>query len=71
MTDAGVTPDDVERASRRIDGLVRRTPVISHGDLILKRPDRWTIRTIDERLDYVGDPLAPLIGKQQELPDLS
>jgi threonine dehydratase len=36
MTDAGVTPEHVERASRRIDGLVRRTPVISHGDLVLK-----------------------------------
>ena len=36
MTDAGVTPDDVERASRRIAGLVRRTPVIDHGGLVLK-----------------------------------
>jgi bifunctional non-homologous end joining protein LigD len=35
------------------------------------RPDRWTIRTIGERLADVGDPLAPLIGKQQVLPDLS
>ena len=35
------------------------------------RPDRWTIRTIGERLADVGDPLAPLIGKQQTLPDLS
>ena len=35
------------------------------------RPDRWTIRTISERLADVGDPLAPLIGKQQVLPDLS
>jgi threonine dehydratase len=34
--DGQVTPDDVERASRRIDGLVRRTPVIEYGDLILK-----------------------------------
>ena len=35
------------------------------------RPDRWTIRTIAERLAEVGDPLAPLIGQQQVLPDLS
>jgi bifunctional non-homologous end joining protein LigD len=35
------------------------------------RPDRWTIRTIGERLADVGDPLAPLIGMQQALPDLS
>jgi bifunctional non-homologous end joining protein LigD len=35
------------------------------------RPDRWTIRTIGDRLREVGDPLAPLIGKQQTLPDLS
>ena len=35
------------------------------------RPDRWTIRTIGERLADAGDPLAPLIGKQQRLPDLS
>lgn len=38
MSDAAadVTPDDVERASRRIAGLVRRTPVIDHGELVLK-----------------------------------
>ena len=35
------------------------------------RPDRWTIRTIGERLADAGDPLAPLIGRQQKLPDLS
>jgi len=35
------------------------------------RPHRWTIRTIADRLAEVGDPLAPLIGKQQLLPDLS
>ena len=35
------------------------------------RPDRWTIRTIGERLQTSGDPLAPLIGTQQLLPDLS
>jgi bifunctional non-homologous end joining protein LigD len=34
------------------------------------RPDRWTVRTVLERLDADGDPLAPLIGVQQELPDL-
>jgi bifunctional non-homologous end joining protein LigD len=34
------------------------------------RPDRWTIRTIGERLAEAGDPLAPLIGLQQRLPVL-
>jgi bifunctional non-homologous end joining protein LigD len=34
------------------------------------RPDRWTVRTVLDRLDADGDPLAPLIGAQQELPDL-
>ena len=34
------------------------------------RPDRWTLRTIGERLAKVGDPLAPLIGLQQRLPNL-
>ena len=34
------------------------------------RPDRWTIRTIGDRLASAGDPLAPLIGLQQHLPDL-
>lgn len=32
--------------------------------------DRWTVRTVLDRLDEAGDPLAPLIGQQQELPDL-
>ena len=35
------------------------------------RSDRWTIRTIGDRLAAVGDPLAGLIGRQQVLPDLS
>jgi bifunctional non-homologous end joining protein LigD len=35
------------------------------------RPDRWTIRTVGERLAAAGDPLAPLIGLQQRLPELS
>ena len=34
------------------------------------RPDGWTIRTIGERLRTHGDPLAPLIGRQQMLPEL-
>jgi bifunctional non-homologous end joining protein LigD len=34
------------------------------------RPDRWTIRTVIDRVDNVGDPLAPLIGRAQELPTL-
>ena len=33
-------------------------------------PDRWTIRTVLDRLRTVGDPLAPLIGQEQELPAL-
>ncbi|MPY79899.1 MAG: ATP-dependent DNA ligase [Actinophytocola sp.] len=34
------------------------------------RPDRWTIRTVPERLRLAGDPLAPLIGTPQTLPRL-
>ena len=34
------------------------------------RPDRWTIRTVLDRLATVGDPLAPLIGRHQKLPSL-
>jgi bifunctional non-homologous end joining protein LigD len=34
------------------------------------RPDRWTIRTVFERLEASGDPLRPLIGLQQGLPSL-
>ena len=33
-------------------------------------PDRWTIRTVLDRLAEVGDPLRDLIGLQQDLPDL-
>lgn len=33
-------------------------------------PDRWTIRTLGRRLEAVGDPLRPLIGLAQELPEL-
>ncbi|HEX2297260.1 MAG TPA: ATP-dependent DNA ligase, partial [Pseudonocardiaceae bacterium] len=33
-------------------------------------PDRWTIRTVLDRVHTVGDPLAPLIGRNQELPAL-
>jgi bifunctional non-homologous end joining protein LigD len=32
------------------------------------RSDRWTIRDVFERLESVGDPLAGLIGLQQDLP---
>jgi threonine dehydratase len=31
-----VTPDDIERAAQRIESYVRRTPVIQHGDIVLK-----------------------------------
>ena len=34
------------------------------------RPDRWTISSVLERLTEAGDPLAPLIGRQQKLPPL-
>lgn len=34
------------------------------------RPDRWTVRTVLDRVATAGDPLAPLIGRQQRLPDL-
>jgi bifunctional non-homologous end joining protein LigD len=34
------------------------------------RPDRWTIRTVLDRLATAGDPLAPLIGRHQQLPPL-
>ena len=34
-------------------------------------PDRWTIRTVLDRLEADGDPLRPLVGLQQKLPDLA
>lgn len=34
------------------------------------RPDRWTIRTVTDRIRQDGDPLAALIGRQQPLPTL-
>ena len=34
------------------------------------RPDRWTIHDVLPRLAEVGDPLLPLIGLGQRLPDL-
>jgi bifunctional non-homologous end joining protein LigD len=33
-------------------------------------PGRWTIRTVGDRLAEAGDPLAPLVGRQQRLPAL-
>jgi bifunctional non-homologous end joining protein LigD len=33
-------------------------------------PDRWTIRDVGARLASAGDPLAPLLGRQQALPPL-
>ncbi|MGH3843435.1 MAG: DNA polymerase ligase N-terminal domain-containing protein [Pseudonocardiaceae bacterium] len=33
-------------------------------------PDRWTIRTVIDRVRDVGDPLAPLVGLEQQLPAL-
>jgi bifunctional non-homologous end joining protein LigD len=34
------------------------------------RPDRWTVHTALPRLRDTGDPLAPLIGRHQDLPPL-
>lgn len=34
------------------------------------RPDRWTVRTVLDRVAEAGDPLAPLIGLPQQLPEL-
>jgi bifunctional non-homologous end joining protein LigD len=34
------------------------------------RPDRWTMRTVLDRLESVGDPFRSLLGVQQELPEL-
>ena len=34
------------------------------------RSDRWTIRTVLTRLEQAGDPLAPLVGRAQRLPEL-
>ena len=34
------------------------------------RPDRWNIDDIGERLAEHGDPLAAMIGKQQQLPEI-
>jgi bifunctional non-homologous end joining protein LigD len=33
-------------------------------------PDRWTVRTVPDRVREAGDPLAPLIGRLQKLPPL-
>ena len=33
-------------------------------------PDRWTIRSVFDRLEEMGDPLRPHIGMQQSLPSL-
>jgi bifunctional non-homologous end joining protein LigD len=33
-------------------------------------PDRWTIRTVLDRLADAGDPMAHLVGMAQELPEL-
>jgi bifunctional non-homologous end joining protein LigD len=35
------------------------------------RPDRWTIRTVLERLETRGDPFRALLGSAQELPELT
>jgi bifunctional non-homologous end joining protein LigD len=35
------------------------------------RPDRWTIRTVPERVRTLGDPFRALLGVDQELPELT
>jgi bifunctional non-homologous end joining protein LigD len=32
-------------------------------------PDRWTVRTVLDRLAAVGDPFAPLLDLHQQLPE--
>jgi bifunctional non-homologous end joining protein LigD len=34
-------------------------------------PDRWTIRTLFDRMDTMGDPFAALLGVEQRLPKLT
>jgi bifunctional non-homologous end joining protein LigD len=33
-------------------------------------PDRWSVRTVLDRVEKAGDPLHPLIGLQQRLPEV-
>ncbi|MBW3611040.1 MAG: ATP-dependent DNA ligase [Actinobacteria bacterium] len=33
-------------------------------------PDHWTVATVVDRVQRIGDPLAPLVGRQQQLPRL-
>lgn len=35
------------------------------------RPDRWTIRTVLDRLEVKGDPFRVLLGAAQELPEIT
>jgi bifunctional non-homologous end joining protein LigD len=35
------------------------------------RPDRWTVRTVLDRLAAHGDPFRALLGGAQELPELT
>ncbi|MFC5728181.1 MULTISPECIES: DNA polymerase ligase N-terminal domain-containing protein [Nocardioides] len=35
------------------------------------RPDRWTIRTVLDRLERRGDPFRTLLGVEQELPEIT
>ena len=35
------------------------------------RPDRWTIRTVLDRLEERGDPFRALLGVEQDLPEIS
>jgi bifunctional non-homologous end joining protein LigD len=35
------------------------------------RPDRWTIRTVLDRIEELGDPMAPMLRDAQDLPALT
>jgi bifunctional non-homologous end joining protein LigD len=35
------------------------------------RPDRWTVRTVLDRLAEKGDPFRALLGAAQELPEIT
>ena len=35
------------------------------------RPDRWTVRTVLDRLAERGDPFRVLLGAAQRLPDIT
>jgi bifunctional non-homologous end joining protein LigD len=38
--------------------------------LLVAGSDRWTLRAVVDRVRADGDPLAPLVGQAQDLPNL-